>query len=90
MQNQITLGDILNEYGDSYISRNRISGQEKGLLHLLQACRTAALGSHFEKCDKCNYTGKSYNFPILGTSYAVTGTALRASKKTSWNGSINE
>lgn len=61
MQNQITLGNILNEYGDSYISRNQISGQEKGLLHLLQACRTAALGSHFEKCDKCNYTGKSYN-----------------------------
>jgi len=61
MQNQITLGDILNEYGDSYISRNRVSGQEKGLLHLLPACRTAALGSHFEKCDKCNYTGKSYN-----------------------------
>ncbi len=35
MQNQITLGDILNEYGEGYISRNRISGQEKGLLHLL-------------------------------------------------------
>lgn len=61
MQNQITLGDILNEHGGSYISRNRISGQEKGLLHLLPACRTAALGSHFEKCDKCSYTGKSYN-----------------------------
>lgn len=61
MQNQITLGDILNEYGDSYISRNPVSGHEKGLLHLLPACRTAALGSHFEKCDKCSYTGKSYN-----------------------------
>ncbi len=61
MQNQITLGDILNEYGGSFISRNRVSGQGKGLLHLLPACRTAALGNHFEKCDKCSYTGKSYN-----------------------------
>lgn len=61
MPGQITLGDILNKYGGSYIGRNQISGQEKGLLHLLQACRTAALGSHFEKCDKCSYTGKSYN-----------------------------
>ena len=51
MQNQITLGDILNGHGGSYIGRNRISGQEKGLLHLLPACRTAALGSHYEKCD---------------------------------------
>jgi len=48
MQKQITLADILNEYGGSYISRYRIFGQEKGLLHLLPACRTAALGSHFE------------------------------------------
>jgi hypothetical protein len=46
MQKQITLGNILNEYGDGYIGRNRVSGQEKGLLHLLPACRTAALGSH--------------------------------------------
>jgi hypothetical protein len=61
MPGQITLGDILDEYGQSYISRNQISGQEKGLIHLLPVCRTAALGSHFEKCDKCSYTGKSYN-----------------------------
>ena len=61
MQKQITLADILNEYGGSYISRYRIFGQEKGLLHLLPACRTAALGSHFEKCDQCAYTVKSYN-----------------------------
>jgi hypothetical protein len=61
MQGQITLGDILHEHGDSYIARNRVSGQEKGLVRLLPSCRTAALGSHFEKCDKCSYVGKSYN-----------------------------
>lgn len=61
MQNQISLADILNEYGDGYIGRNRVPGQEKGLLHLLPSCRTAALGSHYEKCDKCSYTTKSYN-----------------------------
>lgn len=61
MQKQISLADILNEYGDGFIGRNPVSGQEKGLLHLLPACRTAALGSHYEKCDKCSYTTKSYN-----------------------------
>lgn len=58
---QITLRDLFNQYGDSYISRNRIVGQAKGLIHLLSACRTDALGSHFEKCDNCSYVGKSYN-----------------------------
>ncbi len=61
MQHQISLENILNEYGEGYISRNRVSGQEKGLVRLLSACRTAGLGSHFEKCDHCSHTEKSYN-----------------------------
>ncbi len=61
MQNQLTIADILNEYGDSYISRNNIRGQQKGLIHLLSSCHTHLMGSHFEKCDHCNYLGKAYN-----------------------------
>jgi len=61
MPEQITIGDILNEYGEGYISRNRISGGQVGLVRLLASCRTGALGSHFEKCDNCGYQGKSYN-----------------------------
>lgn len=61
MQNQITLGDIFDQYGESYITNNRITGQERGLIRLLSACRTDALGSHFERCDQCAYLGKSHN-----------------------------
>ena len=61
MQQQISIGDILSEYGDKYIGKNNIKGQQKGLIHLLSACRTSALGSHFEQCDQCNYIGKSYD-----------------------------
>ena len=61
MQKQITIGEILGEYGEGYISRNPVSGQEKGLIRLLSMCRTQALGSHFEKCDHCNYLVQAYN-----------------------------
>jgi len=61
MHGQITIGDILDQYGESYISRNHILGQEKGLIHLLSMCRTQALGSHFERCDQCSYLGKAFN-----------------------------
>lgn len=61
MQKQISIGDILDQHGDRYINDNHISGQQKGLIHLLSACRTAGLGSHFEKCNQCSYTGKSYD-----------------------------
>lgn len=61
MQKQISIGDILAEHGDRYISNNPVSGQQKGLVHLLSACRSSALGSHFEQCDQCSYLGKAYN-----------------------------
>ncbi len=61
MQKQISIGDILEQYGDRYINDNHITGQQKGLIHLLSACRTAGLGSHFERCDQCSYMGKSYD-----------------------------
>ena len=61
MQKQITLGDILAEHGGRYISQNRLPEEQRSLIHLLSACRTAGLGSHFEKCDHCSYVGKDYN-----------------------------
>lgn len=61
MQKQISIGDILDQHGDHYINDNNIRGQQKGLIHLLSACRTSGLGSHFERCDHCSYTGKSYD-----------------------------
>lgn len=61
MQKQITFGDILHEHGGRYISQNRVTQEQRSIIHLLSACRTAALGSHFEQCDQCSYTEKSYN-----------------------------
>jgi hypothetical protein len=61
MQKQINICDIFVQYGESYISNNNIKGQQKGIIRLLAACRTDALGSHYEKCDNCHYLGKAYN-----------------------------
>jgi hypothetical protein len=61
MQKQITLGHILTEHGGRYISQNRVPEEQRNLIHLLSACRTAGLGSHFEQCDHCNYVGKANN-----------------------------
>ena len=61
MQRQISIGDIFRVYGPGYIQKNRIKGQQKGLIHLLSNCRTRYMGSHFESCDHCNYQCKSYN-----------------------------
>ncbi|MEA3443788.1 MAG: hypothetical protein U9R19_03595 [Bacteroidota bacterium] len=89
MQKEISIGGLMRDHGESYINRNHVDGQEKGLIRLLAACRTIALGSHYEKCDNCHYLCQSYNFPILGTGYAATGIALFASKKIKNSGCRN-
>jgi hypothetical protein len=61
MQQKITLGGILDTYGEQYISNNNATGQEKGLARLLASCRGQALGSHFEQCPHCAYYTKAYN-----------------------------
>ena len=61
MQKHMSFRDILEEYGESYINQNNIKGQEKGIIRLLSACRSSALGSHYERCNQCDYHGKSYN-----------------------------
>lgn len=61
MPEPITLGSLLREYGGNYISQNRLPEDHRSLIQLLSACRTSGLGSHFERCDQCSYTAKSYN-----------------------------
>lgn len=61
MQGQITVGDIFAWYGGHYISKNRLPEQQRSIVHLLSSCGTAVLGSHFEQCDHCRYTGKANN-----------------------------
>jgi hypothetical protein len=61
MPQKITVGSLFREYGGNYISQNRVPEEQRSLIYLLSACRTAALGSHFEQCDQCSYTAKSYN-----------------------------
>jgi hypothetical protein len=61
MQEKISLGDIFRQFGQAYIHKHGIKGQEKGLINLLGACRTQELGKHFEKCNHCGYLGKSFN-----------------------------
>lgn len=61
MQKQISLCDIFSEYGGAYISNNKTTEQQRSIIHLLSACGTSILGSHFEQCDHCGYTGKANN-----------------------------
>lgn len=61
MPKEITIAEIFREHGEAYITKNRIQGQEKGLIRLLSACRTNGMDSHYEQCTNCPYITRAYN-----------------------------
>jgi len=58
---QITVCNILQQYGGPYLTANHIKGQQKGIINLLSSCHTASLGSHYRCCDHCGHTDEVYN-----------------------------
>jgi len=82
MPKQITLSDILQEYGGRYISQNRTTKEQRSLIHLLSVCRTGVLGAISKNATIAVIQGNLI-------TPAATATALRASKKKRWSGSVN-
>ncbi|MCK4344767.1 MAG: IS91 family transposase [Bacteroidales bacterium] len=57
----VTISDIFRQFGPAYIKNHKTSPQERGIIRLISACRTAYLGSHKQKCDNCGFSRINYN-----------------------------
>ena len=57
------VADIIRQYGTRFIETHRawLTAQHLRVLRAIAHCRTAALGGHVDKCDRCQYTRISYN-----------------------------
>ena len=55
------MADVLNQYGEEYMQRYKISKNELKVMNAVQACRTSKLGGHVDKCDDCGHIRISYN-----------------------------
>ena len=55
------LADIFRLYGEEYRQNNPLPSQHLKVMHLIEICRTAALGGHIEHCDSCGYEVQAYN-----------------------------
>ena len=57
----LELADIFRDYGQSYINNHNLSSQQYKAIRSIVACRTASLGGHVSRCDRCEYELISYN-----------------------------
>lgn len=59
--NSIELADIFRDYGQTYINNHNLCSQQYSAIRAIIACRTASLGGHLSRCNKCEYELISYN-----------------------------
>lgn len=55
------VADVIRDYGAAYRRRYRPSKEQYRILNALAACRTAALGGHLKRCERCQHEVVVYN-----------------------------
>jgi hypothetical protein len=49
------VADVVREHGSTYVAENGISADQRRVLRDVTLCRTAALGGHVKRCDRCGH-----------------------------------
>jgi hypothetical protein len=55
------LAAIVRAHGERFRRSHRLAAVQRRALHAIEACRTAALGGHLERCDRCGVTRAVYH-----------------------------
>ena len=57
------VADIFRRYGEAYRQQHdgSLSTAQRRVMTAIEVCRTAALGGHLERCDRCDYERPSYD-----------------------------
>ena len=55
------VADVFRLYGEEYRRAHALPPLERGVMHAIEVCRTAALGGHLERCDACGFEQPAYD-----------------------------
>ena len=60
---KLEVADVFRRYGETYRDQHgaSMSAQQRRVMAAIQACRTAALGGHLERCDQCGHERNCFN-----------------------------
>ena len=61
MKPTFELADLIREYGERFVADYAPLKHHLRVLNAIQKCRTAELGYHIDRCEKCSYERISYN-----------------------------
>ena len=60
---RLEVADVFRAHGDAFLDRygDTLSPEQRRVFRDIMACRTAALGGHVERCDRCGHQQIAYN-----------------------------
>jgi hypothetical protein len=60
---KLEVADIFRRYGEAYRQQHdgSLSTAQRRVMTAIEVCRTAALGGHLERCDRCGYERPAYD-----------------------------
>ena len=61
MEHRPETADVIRNYGAAFLERYRPSSEQRRVLKALAQCRTAALGGHLKRCNRCGHEVPVYN-----------------------------
>ena len=66
----LEVADILRAFGPAWRGANagHVSLGQLKVMSAIERCRTAALGGHVLRCEKCEYIQIAYNSCLMGKS----------------------
>jgi hypothetical protein len=59
MMNEVA--DVFKKYGEVYREKYSLSPSMSKVMSAIEACRTASLGGHVDKCESCGHVRILYN-----------------------------
>jgi hypothetical protein len=57
----LEVADVFRRYGAAYRETHGLPGGQRRVMRAIEACRTAALGGHLERCDACGHERPAYD-----------------------------
>jgi hypothetical protein len=57
----VGVAEIFRRYFDAYLLTHKVSYYQRKVVDAIQSCRTAALGGHVIRCNKCDYQRHEYD-----------------------------
>jgi hypothetical protein len=60
---KLEVADVFRRYGQAYRQNHgaSMSAEQRRVMAAIEVCRTAVLGGHLERCDKCGYEHNCFN-----------------------------